>query len=417
MMRVPFSSGDGSQPVRTRRPSASGPLRCLVVVGSLGRGGAERQAILTAAALRDLGHDATLHVIGPPVALLEDAKRLSVRVDVPARRTVPPLQIARLRRAIVDQEPDAVVTFLASASLRLLLARLLGKEACRPVWIVTERGHLRMREALRNPIRSALRAWCFHAADRVALNSSALAANAIGFVGALALKAEVVPNVLVPFDVDATHARAEVRRLLGREGVPIVGAVGSFQADRNHDLLAQALPLVLRAHPQAQVLVVGRTTGPGCVDSAQRFRQHIARLGLEGHVTLAGEVAAARALIPGFDAFVLTSSLEGSSNALTEALVAGAAIATTPVADAEAVLAGAGVVSSGWTPEALARAVLEALERRDELRLRSGARGRELLAEREPCRIGQAWARLIEEAMEARTRRGGPGQRPERTVP
>jgi glycosyltransferase involved in cell wall biosynthesis len=400
MMRILDFSTEDHPP--TEVASGCGPLRCLIVVGSLGCGGAERQAVLTAAALRHLGHEATLHVLEPLLAQPEEARRLGIPIDLPERRAPLPLQILRLRQAIMDHAPDAVVSFLASASLRLLLARGLSSEARRPAWIVTERGHFRLREALERPIRSALRAWCFGSADRVVLNSSALAANAIGFVGALALKAAVVPNALVGFEVNASRAREEVRRLVGGEASPVIGAVGSFQADRNHELLAEALPPVLRAHPKAHLLAIGRTEGPGYAAHSRRFQQRVARLGLEAHVTLAGEIANARALIPGFDAFVLSSSLEGSSNALAEALVAGVAIATTPVADAKELVAGAGAVSSGWSPEALARAILEALDRGGELRELASARGRELLAERAPGQIGKVWSRLLREAMNAR---------------
>lgn len=380
--------------------------RCLVVVGTLVRGGAERQALLTAAALGSRGHDALVHVIAPPLSQEDDARELGVELDLPDRRLRLFAQVARLRRTVRAYGPDAVITFLSSASLRFLFLQAMGAHAPRPVWIASERGHAHAATTLRSPLRSLLRAAYLKAADRVVVNSAALAANVLGFAGSLGRKIEVVPNVLTPFEADPARAVEAVRALIGRgDRWPILGTLGSFHEDRNHTLLGEAFALLLKRYPRAQLAVIGRTTTELCAPSAARFRAQLERLGIAEHVTLAGEIPGARAFIPALDLFVLTSGLEGSSNALAEALLAGVAIATTPVADAEALLGGAGVLSSGWTPSAFERAMLEALERREYWRERALARARQLVAERGLSTAGASWSRVIEDASAERARR------------
>ncbi len=143
----------------------------------------------------------------------------------------------------------------------------------------------------------------------------------------------------------------------------------------------------------------------GCGASAHAFRTWIRRLGIEAQVTLTGDIAAARSLLPGFDAVVTSSKLEGSSNALAEALVAGAAIAATPAGDAEQLAAGAAAISAGWTPGALAEAIGAVVGDPDAWRARAARRGRELLVERGSERVAARWCQLLEDAAEAASHR------------
>jgi glycosyltransferase involved in cell wall biosynthesis len=137
------------------------------------------------------------------------------------------------------------------------------------------------------------------------------------------------------------------------------------------------------------------------------FQARVDALGLGDRVTLAGEIADGRKLLPGFDLFALPSKLEGSSNALAEAMIAGAATVTTPVADAQQLAGGAAIVSTGWTPSAFGDALLAAVEDAPALRERARERGRNLLLEQSPERVGSQWARLISEAVGlAQVRRG-----------
>lgn len=380
-------------------PLGSNEHSCLVVIGSLTRGGAERQAILSATALQAAGVRTLLHVATPPFRLLEDARSAGLELDLPPPGETRLGQLRRLRRAAERSDVAGVITFLAGPSMRFLTVRAVNRRLQGLPWIVAERGNAHASGRVRSRMRALLHAKCLRCADRVAVNSSVLGSNMFTFFEPIGLKTSVVPNIVVPFEVDTERARDEVRRLVGREARgPVLGAVGSFHADRNYELLAEAFALVLRGHPRAHLVIVGRDSGVGCDAQAGRFRARVHELGVADHVSMAGDVAGARTLLPGFDAVVLSSKLEGSSNALAEALVAGAAIATTPAGDAEQLTSGAAAISSGWTPDALADAIYRVVTEPELWKLRAGQRGRQLLEERSPERVGACWLRLLEEA-------------------
>ncbi len=414
--RIPFQVAPGWPPVpraegaRTETsPDRAAERRCLIVIGSLAHGGAERQALLAARALGTAGLRAAVHVASPPLDQLPEFEGAGLELDLPAPGESDLGQLRRLSRAAERSGEDGVITFLKGPSMRFLAVRAMSARARRLPWIVAERGNTHSSSLLRSPLRTLLHARCLREADRVAVNSSALGSNILSFVDAVGGKTAVVPNIFVPFDADGARARDAVRALVGSDDRgPVLGAVGSFKADRNYQLLADAFALVLRRHPRSHLVVVGRDAGSGSDASAAEFRAQVRGLGIETRVTVAGEILRARSLLPGFDAVVMSSKLEGSSNALAEALVVGAAIASTPAGDAEQLAAGAAAISSGWTPGALAEAIRAVIREPDAWRARAALRGRQLLEERSPERVGARWRQLLEESHASSGRRGDP---------
>ena len=392
------------------RPFAEGATppsrRCVVVVQNLTRGGAERQAVLTAHSLREHGHDVRIFVQTGPDSLLQDGTTGTLALDLPGPKDSPITQITRLRALLEGFAPDAVITFQRGPTLRFGIARALSTAARRAAWVVAARGNLRLFHLLQSPSAFAAQLHWQRAADRICVNAASLGPNLFAMDSALGNKVVLVPNVLLPFEVDRAAARAKVEELLdGMGSGPVVGCIGSFQTERNHVLLAEALPRVLSRHPTARVLVVGRNFGPWVGRFADEFVARIAAAGLSDRVRVVGELPNARRLLPGFDVFAVTSKLEGSSNALAEAMIAGTATATTPVGDAVDLTDGAAVVSRGWTGEAFAEAMLAALDGGDELRARAADRGRALLEAQSPARVGAQWAAVVQDAVAARRRR------------
>lgn len=373
----------------------------MILVPTLGRGGAERQAVLVAQALRERGLDVHLLVLGPPDSLATDGLTEGLSLEIQRGSSSKISQVARLRQRVGALAPDAVITFLRGSSARFAAVRALSQAARRSAWIVAARGNLRLLHLAKNPAIFGAQLLWQRSADRVATNSAALAGNLLSMNGALSGKVVVVPNIAQPITFDEAGARARVRDLVGHGRRPIVGCLGSFQDERNYELLARAIPQVLEKHPTAHVLILGRDTGLWVSDVASAFRKRIRELGVADHVTVAGETQNGASLLPGFDVFALSSKLEGSSNALSEALLAGVPIATVPVADAAELLQHAGVLARGWTPGAFADALLAALDNGTVLRQRATARAQTLLAERSAARVGELWANLIEDAIGA----------------
>ena len=69
-------------------------------------------------------------------------------------------------------------------------------------------------------------------------------------------------------------ARGEARQRLGLDAHPLLLAVGNLVAIKGHDLVLEAMPLILARHPQARLAIVG--DGP----ERERLQRQAARLNL-----------------------------------------------------------------------------------------------------------------------------------------
>jgi glycosyltransferase involved in cell wall biosynthesis len=373
--------------------------RTLIVVGALGRGGGERQALFAAHALRTSGADVAVFVAQPPLHLIEDGVASDLRTYLPDRRAPWISQLLRLRSSIEHFRPSVIVSFMTSGSARVLLVRCASRTARAACWITSERGNMELRHFLQLPASTALRLSALKTVDAVVVNAASLGANVMSYAGNMGHKLNVIPNVLAPFTVDALSARSGLKQLMGRSlAFPHLVALGSCQRARNYELLISALPRVITRHPGLHLTIIGRTTGRDCGPVADRIRRALKTHSVEQHVTLLGEVKDARMLLPAFDAYVLASKLEGSSNGLAEAVFAHLPIASTPVGDAVELLGGSGVIARGWTPSAMAEAILAVLEAPDLWRTRAAARAATLSSERASSVVSQRWVSVVADA-------------------
>jgi glycosyltransferase involved in cell wall biosynthesis len=106
-------------------------------------------------------------------------------------------------------------------------------------------------------------------------------------------------------------------------GAPVVGIVGRLQAWKGQDRLLRAQALLRRrGHPLHLVIVGGDSYGLS-PEYAASLPKLIAELGLEGSVTLTGEVADAMPFIEQMDVLVNASDPEPFGIVLLEAMAAG----------------------------------------------------------------------------------------------
>jgi L-malate glycosyltransferase len=166
---------------------------------------------------------------------------------------------------------------------------------------------------------------------------------------------------------------ADLRALIGAPpDAEVIGTVAALAPHKDHADLLEAAAEVVRAHPAVHFAWVGEGE---CRADLERRR---ARLGLETRVHLLGFRTDAHALLAQFTVFCLSSWLEGLGTSLLDAQSLGVPIVATRVGGVPDVVED-GV--TGWLvpardPAALARALLDALGRRDEARARA-ARARE----------------------------------------
>ncbi len=150
------------------------------------------------------------------------------------------------------------------------------------------------------------------------------------------MRAAGVPEgrlALVPSGIDLAAVRAEgmapgadLRGWLGLPpGATVIGTVASLAPHKNHALLLEAVPEVLRRAPGATFVWLGEGE---CRAALERRR---AELGLAERVRMPGFRPDARALLRQFDLFVLTSHLEGLCTSLLDAQALGVPIVATAV--------------------------------------------------------------------------------------
>jgi glycosyltransferase involved in cell wall biosynthesis len=155
-------------------------------------------------------------------------------------------------------------------------------------------------------------------------------------------------------------ARApDLRTELGlAPGTPILGTVAALAPHKDHATLLEAAARVGAARPDAHFVWIGEGE---CRPALERRR---AALGLEARVHLLGFRPGARALIPQFTLFVLSSSLEGLCTSLLDAQALGAPIVATATGGIPDVVedGATGRLVPPRDPAALARALLEALD-------------------------------------------------------
>ena len=344
------------------------PGKVFNVITKLAVGGAQETALAYCSQL-DPSRWTTTLVTGPERSpegdLFEEARRRGVPVvTVPSlRRPIRPVADARaviqLVRLFRRERPDIVHTHSSKAGL---VGRLAARIAGVPVVVHTVHG------------------WSFHegmspAGRAVAVRIERLAARwtstlvvvadhdaeiggeqGIGRWGQYALVRSAV-------DVEglrrAAASRVDARAALGiPEGVPVVGTVTRLCRQKDPATLLRAARRIVDSRPDARLVVVG--DGPMRAD----VEQLVDDLRLRSHVTLLGPRADVAALLPGFDAFVLSSRWEGLPRVVVEAMAVGVPVVATDVGGIhEAVVDGeSGLLAPAGDAEALAASVLRVFD-------------------------------------------------------
>jgi len=151
------------------------------------------------------------------------------------------------------------------------------------------------------------------------------------------------------------------RRELGLAGSPILLSVGHLIERKGHHLIIQAMPEILRVHPEAHLVVVGEGEMQGALQELVR------QLGLTARVSLVGAVPQTE--LPRWysaaDLFVLGSSREGWANVLLESMACGTPVLATAIWGTPEVVASpdAGALVADRTAHALAEGAMQLLGR------------------------------------------------------
>ena len=312
-----------------------------VVVDDLGHGGAQKQLVLLARALRphvDV-HVYVLSSIEEPHGRTLRARGISVTV-FPRRSGFDVVRLRALVRALADDRVDVVHGFLdASCVYAYLAARRIRK----PVVMSLQSDRFTMPGT-----RARVLGWMHRKAEAVVVNSIAGRDFLIDRVGVQRERVYVVRNIAeVP----------EVATTPDHTSSPIVGCVGRLVALKRFDLAVQALPRVRAAVPGARLELVGEGPVGG------ELRALCERLGVADAVDFIGAVDDATVRIARMSCLALPSAFEGLPNAALEAMACGVPVVASAVGDVASIVidGSTGVVVRDTTSESLAAGIIRAL--------------------------------------------------------
>jgi L-malate glycosyltransferase len=154
---------------------------------------------------------------------------------------------------------------------------------------------------------------------------------------------------------------AERSRLRAALGLPphafLFGCVARLRAVKRHCDMLDGFALATADRPDASLVLIGNG------ELADALRAQARLLGIENRVLFLGDRDDVESLLPLLDAFVLTSSTEGMSNAVLEAMACGLpTIATAVGGNPETVDApSTGLLVPAYSPQSVAKAMRELL--------------------------------------------------------
>ena len=292
--------------------------------------------------------------------------------------------LLRLVRLVREQCIDIIHTHLTRAAYYgLLLGLWTRKPVVSTVHVFTCDPAYRWLSQLGHPliaVSEAVRQWLIdHGVPASEVQTIYNATDFVSLNGA---------NKRIPLEV-----REEFRVPLNSK---LIGVFAKVAPIKGQDLLIEALPQVIRLHPNTHVLFVGRNGGEFALHTQQRAKE----LGVQDHVIFTGLRTDVARLMQAVDVVTLPSRSETFGLAVLEAMALGKPVVATRVGGlAELVRDGETGILVDYTTASLAHALNELLSSAD-LRYRLGQAARSLACqhytpERMVQRVEAVYARAL----------------------
>jgi glycosyltransferase involved in cell wall biosynthesis len=302
------------------------PINVMLLVGSLERGGAERQVVALANGLdpvRSRVHVCSLSRENPLAGDLCAPERFHV---MEKRWKYDVTLVTRLARLFRQLHIDVVHCFLFKAEM---VGRLAGRLAGTPAVIASNRcPHF---------LHPKLMLWAARATskyfDVMVANSWAGRDFEVTRQGIDPTKVVVIPN-----GVDTNRFRpmdgARKRLELGIDrDAKVVGMFAHFRGNKNHAMFLKAAARVSQSCPEAVFVCVGAADGATGRTLYAGARHLVEERRIDDRVLFLGERQDVDELYNACDIKVLASFYEGTANVLLEAMACGLPIIATDVGD------------------------------------------------------------------------------------
>jgi GalNAc-alpha-(1->4)-GalNAc-alpha-(1->3)-diNAcBac-PP-undecaprenol alpha-1,4-N-acetyl-D-galactosaminyltransferase len=285
-------------------------MKVLLLVSSMGSGGAERVAATLANAWTTRGYQVTLmptfsgrgdcfYTLLPKVRLIYLADLIYNKSRNLFNQLV---RLNKLRRFMADERPDVIVSFLSNVNVAAVIASAgldLPIIICERVdpFVMPSSRLLKLACCLTYPYANALMVQTQSVANKYALN---------GWMGRLI---PVIPNPVPEhlLSVQSTLVNKNKRLL----------SIGRFDEQKQFDVLIKVFATIASNHKDWSLRIIG--DGP----LREALVQQVAANYLLGRVEFPGRSSNIVEELSQADAFVLTSAYEGFPNALLEAMAVG----------------------------------------------------------------------------------------------
>jgi len=313
-----------------REASTSGDMTIAVVLGRNGNGGSEGQAKMLVAGLRGRGHSVLVVLVeGDGGTQGFGDARVETLLPHRTRGLRALIEVSRaswkLRRILKAGRYEVVHAIMARAYIIApLIARTLRDRPRVVAWRRNEGVHVSTRAELLLERMSA------RTTDVIACNSRSgvdyWAANGV----TNKTRVEVIPNALEEWRFLPASRSAGVPSARAR-----VLAVGGLKPVKNHELIIEAVAM-LPAEVAPEIVILGEGGHREFLAERARFRG--VKLILPGHVS------DPRPWMTSSDLYIQSSTSEGLSNALLEAMAQGMAVIASDVGGTREALEHAGVL-------------------------------------------------------------------------
>jgi glycosyltransferase involved in cell wall biosynthesis len=363
------------QSVRLQRIRET-PVRILLLCRALSVGGVERQIVILARTLHRRGMQVAVAAFyaGPLEAELHECGISVIQLQKRGRWDVLPF-VLRSVRALRAFRPDVLYGFLSTPNMLSVALKLFIPRA-RIVWGLRS-SHVDLKRydwLFRLAYRLEGRLSRF--ADLIICNSRAGLEHAIGR-GFPRTRMTVIPNGIDTerFKPDCV-GRARVRKEWQvQEQEILIGLVARLDAMKDHPTFLRAAALLLAQRADVRFVCVGG----GTPAYTAQLQQLATDLGLNRALIWAGERSDMPDVFSALDLGVSSSSGEGFSNTIAEAMACEVPCVVTDVGDSALIVGSTGEVVSSGSPEALCAGFCRLLAR-TEAGLRQQARS--LIVER-----------------------------------
>jgi glycosyltransferase involved in cell wall biosynthesis len=296
-------------------------LRVALLAGTLGQGGAEKQLVYVARALRRSNVGVQVYSLRRDEFYDAALQGLNLGSIWVGRHESPWLRLGAFVRALWTYEPHVIQSGHFFGNIYVALAaRLLGAVSI---------GSIRSDVFFEWEEMGRWAPWMLRLPGSIIANSHAAVENLKGD-GFPETKCHVVPSVidLAEFDVDV-----EGRSIGLRSGSPLVVTVGLLDRVKRVDRFIDVLALARRSMPGLRGIIIG--------DGPERSQlENVAREKglLPDGLQFLGRRDDVPVLLRQADVFLLTSEHEGLPNVLLEAMASRLPVVTTPAGDAARVV-------------------------------------------------------------------------------